>query len=222
MFDTELFGHWWFEGPSFLGHVLDGAGRGLDAALPSDYLARHPANEVVALPEGSWGDGGGHRVWLNENTRWTWQPIHDAEARFESLARVARERDDADPLLDRLMRQTGRELLLLESSDWQFLITTFSARDYAELRLAQHASDFGRLATLAERRATGGAIGEGDAHVPRRMRAPRSSLRRPRLARVRRVDARDGRSSMTDGFRLSAHPGNLPCESTRCSRRSRS
>ena len=164
MFDTELFGHWWFEGPAFLGHVIDGGGRSaLEPALPSDHLARHPAAEMVALPEGSWGDGGGHRVWLNDDTRWTWTPIHAAEARLESLARQAREREGADPLLERLMNQAARELLLLEASDWQFLITTFSARDYAELRLAEHAADFDRLAILAERRAEGGAIGEGDA-----------------------------------------------------------
>jgi 1,4-alpha-glucan branching enzyme len=163
MFDTELFGHWWFEGPAFLGHVLDGAVPTLEPVLPSSYLERFPANEMVGLPEGSWGDGGGHRVWLNEDTRWTWGRVHAAEARIGSLARQARERPSGDPLLGRLMSQTAREVLLLEASDWQFLITTFSARDYAELRLAEHAADFERLATLAERRAEGGAIGEGDA-----------------------------------------------------------
>ena len=163
MFDTELFGHWWFEGPTFLGHVLDGAHDGLRPALPGDYLAQHPPAETVALPEGSWGDGGGHRVWLNQDTRWTWTPIHAAEARLESLVRQARETEAGDPLLTRLMNQTARELLLLEASDWQFLITTFSARDYAELRLAEHAADFERLATLAERRAEGGSLSEGDA-----------------------------------------------------------
>jgi 1,4-alpha-glucan branching enzyme len=60
------------------------------------------------------------------------------------------------------MGQAGRELLLLEASDWQFLITTFAARDYAELRLAEHAESFERLAGLAERRLTGGLLAEAD------------------------------------------------------------
>src|SRR6185295_7943413 len=99
--------------------------------------------------------------WLNDATRWTWDSVHACETRFEAMVRTAATQAH-DPLLDRLMAQAGRELLLLESSDWQFLITTQSARDYAELRLARHAADFERLAGLAERRATGGALNEAD------------------------------------------------------------
>ena len=162
MFDTELFGHWWFEGPRFLGEVLDRAAEGgLELTTASQYLERHPATEAVALPEGSWGDGGHHQVWLNEHTRWTWPLVHAAEKRFEALARAAAG-SAPEPLLDRLLRQAGRTLLLLESSDWQFLITTFSARDYAELRLSGHVADFERLAALAERRAQGGQLSEAE------------------------------------------------------------
>jgi 1,4-alpha-glucan branching enzyme len=127
----------------------------------SAFLEQAPATERVALPEGSWGDGGGHQVWLNDATRWTWGPVHDAEARFERLARVAAA-VPSEPLLERLLAQAGRALLLLESSDWQFLITTFSARDYAELRLSEHADDFTRLADLAQRRLEGGSLTEAD------------------------------------------------------------
>jgi 1,4-alpha-glucan branching enzyme len=42
----------------------------------------------------------------------------------------------------RLARQICRELLLLESSDWQFLITTKHARDYAEKRFNTHLEQF--------------------------------------------------------------------------------
>jgi 1,4-alpha-glucan branching enzyme len=165
MFDTELFGHWWFEGPKFLGEVLDlcGGPGGVELVAAGAYLEQHPPAERVSLPEGSWGDGGGHRVWLNDGTRWTWGPVHEAEARFERLAREAATRAP-DPLLERLLAQAGRELLLLESSDWQFLITTWAARDYAELRLSEHAEDFKRLADLAERRIAGGALSEADEH----------------------------------------------------------
>ncbi len=161
MFDTELFGHWWFEGPRFIAEVIEGARDRVQPALPSEYLARHPAEQVVSLPEGSWGDGGGHKVWLNDGTRWTWDQVHAAEERYEGLARRS-SASGSDPLLERLMSQAGRELLLLEASDWQFLITTFSARDYAELRLAAHAADFDRLAALAERRIAGGALSEAE------------------------------------------------------------
>ena len=65
MYDTELFGHWWFEGPLFLAAVIDRA-RAADFELTTAgaHLDRHPPAEAVALPEGSWGDGGQHQVWL--------------------------------------------------------------------------------------------------------------------------------------------------------------
>ena len=162
MFDTELFGHWWFEGPEFVAEVIDRAPEaGIELASAGAHLERHPAREKVDLPEGSWGDGGHHAVWLNENTRWTWSIIHAAEARWERLVRAAQSRA-GEPLLDRLLAQTGRSLLLLEASDWQFLITTVAARDYAERRLSEHGADFDRLADLAERRLEGGPLSQGD------------------------------------------------------------
>ena len=162
MYDAELFGHWWFEGPRFLAAALDRARDGdVKPITAGEYIERHPPREAVALSEGSWGDGGRHDVWLNDATRWTWGPVHGAERQFESLATRA-SRTSREPLLERLMSQLGRELMLLEASDWQFLSKTFAARDYAELRLTQHADDFVRLALLAERRLEGGAIGEAD------------------------------------------------------------
>jgi predicted glycosyl hydrolase (DUF1957 family) len=29
-------------------------------------LATYPPDKVMRLPEGSWGEGGDHRVWLND------------------------------------------------------------------------------------------------------------------------------------------------------------
>jgi len=46
--------------------------------------------------------------------------------------------------------QLGRELLLLESSDWQFLISTWSARDYAEQRVVFHWEKFNEVKKIAE------------------------------------------------------------------------
>jgi len=48
-------------------------------------------------------------------------------------------------LATRLATQICRELLLLESSDWQFLITTKHARDYAEKRFDTHLQQFNSL-----------------------------------------------------------------------------
>ena len=57
--------------------------------------------------------------------------------------------DGGHPELRRVLTQAARELLLLQASDWQFLITTGTARDYAERRVAEHYADFKRLSEMA-------------------------------------------------------------------------
>ncbi len=162
MYDTELFGHWWFEGPRFLAAVLDAAAAaGIELTTTGAHLDRHPARDVVALPRGSWGDGGGDAVWLNPGTEWTWRLLAAVEHDLAGLARLALAAP-ADPLLERLMAQATRELLLLEASDWQFLITTGPAGDYATERFHGHESAYRELAALAGQRLTGGALSESD------------------------------------------------------------
>jgi len=147
-FDTELFGHWWFEGPRWLEGVLRTLAQTETDVHPttlSQALQALEPQEVVHLPEGSWGEGGFHWVWYNEWTEWTWRHIHRLEdAFFEVLPGL-----QTSEVGQRLARQMGRELLLLESSDWQFLITTWSARDYAEQRVTRHAEDLERLIRMA-------------------------------------------------------------------------
>jgi 1,4-alpha-glucan branching enzyme len=159
-FDTELFGHWWFEGPRWLEAVLRKLEGRVVAATASDFLAAHPPRSTIRLPEGSWGQGGAHWVWLNDGTRWVWEEVYRAEDAFLDASRAAK--SDTNPTARRILQQLARELLLLESSDWPFLITTVAAKDYAEARVKEHIAAFDRLRTLLER-AKGGALGPEDA-----------------------------------------------------------
>jgi 1,4-alpha-glucan branching enzyme len=104
-----------------------------------------PSCGTITLPEGSWGEGGFHYVWLNRDNVWTWKRLYPAERRLASLAAKSPSGRAGEIAL-----QAARELLLAEASDWQFLISTFAARDYAELRFADHIDRFERLADLAE------------------------------------------------------------------------
>lgn len=151
-FDTELFGHWWFEGPDFLKRVLQNlhnspyvkvktAGEQLDYIQPT---------EVALLPESSWGRDGNHDVWVNDMTLWTWKSIYRAEQKMNELVEKT-EKFKNDPKLCRIMLQAMRELMLMQASDWQFLIETGSARDYAEMRFANHRTDFNKLCEMAAR-----------------------------------------------------------------------
>lgn len=147
MYDTELFGHWWFEGPEFLYEtaVRMAADPDIEMASGGDVVDSDPARHMIHLPEGSWGEGGYHSVWLNEDNAWTWEQLYPCQRRMRSLA----QREGLGPA-KRIVEQAARELLLAEASDWQFLISTWAARDYAEARFADHVERFNRLAEIAE------------------------------------------------------------------------
>jgi 1,4-alpha-glucan branching enzyme len=148
-YDAELFGHWWFEGPQFIYQVLTEMHRNPKVSLTtlSEYYDEQPPRTVVSIPEGSWGEGGFHWIWFNDWTQWTWKHIYEAEERMVKTVRDHIDTDD--PGLKRVLCQMGRELLLMESSDWQFLISTWAARDYAEMRFSRHSEDFNRLYSIA-------------------------------------------------------------------------
>jgi 1,4-alpha-glucan branching enzyme len=142
LYDTELFGHWWFEGPEWLYLVLKKmAGSEVRPQTVSGCLETLRPSQAVSLPEGSWGKGGFHWIWLNDNNSWIWKKIYSIEEGAGKLAR----RPPQDKT--RALKQFVREKFLLESSDWPFLISTWAARDYAENRAAEH---FERAKTLLD------------------------------------------------------------------------
>lgn len=148
-FDAELFGHWWFEGPAWLEAVartLHDYDVGVAPITSADYLRTTPAAGTLRVREGSWGANNDHSVWLNEGTAWAWAIIYAAERTL--LEAVEQPLWQRDPLARRTVAQMGRELLLLESSDWHSLVTTGAARDYAEARILTHRDQFVDLADL--------------------------------------------------------------------------
>ena len=66
------------------------------------------------------------------------------------MERLASDHRRAEGVLYEVLSQAARELLLLQSSDWPFLITTGQAAEFARERFREHAERFDRLATLAE------------------------------------------------------------------------
>jgi 1,4-alpha-glucan branching enzyme len=148
-FDTELFGHWWFEGPDFLADVYRAlrAHPGVRPATGSGHLAQHPARTALRMPAGSWGANGDFSMWLSDQTVWTWERLWPLEERFWDVAAAALSSEAARPVL----AQAARELLLAQSSDWQFIISTGAATDYGERRFREHCTDAEMLvAALAD------------------------------------------------------------------------
>jgi 1,4-alpha-glucan branching enzyme len=136
-FDTELFGHWWFEGPDWLAAVYRSLARdprGIRPVTASRYLAEHPAKQAIRLPSGSWGANGDFSMWLGAATIWTWERLWPLEEQFWDTAPTA----IASPAARPVLAQAARELLLAQASDWQFIISTAAAADYAERRFREH------------------------------------------------------------------------------------
>jgi 1,4-alpha-glucan branching enzyme len=142
-YDTELFGHWWFEGVDWLGHLLRGIADddGLVTTTLGSRRERRPPRRRLHLPESSWGYAKGHASWATPETRPMWRELRRAEVRArEALA------GGAGPHPARV--QVARELALLASSDWPFMATRGNSAGYAADRVADHA---GHLHDLCDR-----------------------------------------------------------------------
>jgi 1,4-alpha-glucan branching enzyme len=144
-FDAELFGHWWFEGPRFLEQFIREAAKERDFRLstPSEYLAAHPTQQIVEPAISTWGENGYFEVWLNPSNAWIYPQLHIAAQRMSEVAR--RRAEDRRPVVERMLKQLARELLLAQASDWAFLIKTGTAREYATKRTIDHLSRFNAL-----------------------------------------------------------------------------
>ena len=108
------------------------------------------------MHEGSWGAEGNNQVWMNPETSWTYTHIYPAELYTRDVCTAGHWRNSA--LGKRIMQQLCRELLLLESSDWQFLITTGAARDYAEIRFLTHNDQFNEIKAIWQSFESDGAL----------------------------------------------------------------
>jgi 1,4-alpha-glucan branching enzyme len=134
--DTELLGHWWYEGPVWLEAVIDESERQRLAltALDPAALERHPPVALDSheqMPGTSWGTGGDLRTWSAPDVAdLAWQ-ARTAELRaFRHGARPS--------------PRALRELLALQSSDWAFLSHRQWADGYPRQRASGHAAQLSR------------------------------------------------------------------------------
>ena len=144
-YDAELFGHWWFEGPRFLDYLFRKIHYDQSEIVPVspvDYLAIYAENQRQTPSFSSWGAEGYNRVWINSQTEWLYLHQHAAERRMVELAGRF---PSADGLVRRALNQAARELLLAQSSDWAFIITTGTMVQYAIKRFRDHIHRFTRL-----------------------------------------------------------------------------
>jgi 1,4-alpha-glucan branching enzyme len=143
-YDAELYGHWWFEGPIFIEALIRFAAQQdvVKLVSPVDYLTDYPEQQLAQPPMSSWGAGGYAGVWLDESNDWIYRHLHKASERMVELARLF---PDAEGIRRRALNQAARELLLLQASDWAFIMKTGTMVEYARKRTREHTLRFTRL-----------------------------------------------------------------------------
>jgi 1,4-alpha-glucan branching enzyme len=145
MYDAELFGHWWFEGPQFINYLFRKIHYDQDAVkpiTPVEYLNKFPVNQIITPSASSWGDKGYYEVWLNASNDYVYRHLHKAA---ERMIELAQQFPEAKNILERALNQCARELLLAQSSDWAFIMTTGTMVEYAEKRTKEHLVNFMNL-----------------------------------------------------------------------------
>jgi 1,4-alpha-glucan branching enzyme len=145
-YDTEFFGHGWKEGFYWLELTLRSlaAFESMRLSLPSHFLRDNKEREAVRLLPTTWGTDRDDSTWFNDLTEGMWNEVRAAETRLEKL--LASPVGRHGPTSRRMLKQAAREVLLLESSDWPYMVAKDRARDYAIQRFHAHLERFAVLA----------------------------------------------------------------------------
>jgi len=135
--DTELLGHWWYEGVTWLGAVIEECVRqGLELVRLDDALDRF---EPAPLADGeeweasSWGENGGLSTWSGPAV--ADMAFATRKAELETLAAATDGTAGSAAV---------RELLALQASDWAFMVSRGLAVPYARERFDGHRAALAR------------------------------------------------------------------------------
>ncbi|UOZ10607.1 glycoside hydrolase family 57 protein [Amycolatopsis sp. WQ 127309] len=146
-YDTELFGHWWHEGPAWLEGVLRALPEaGVRVTTLKGALEAGHVGPPIDLPASSWGSGKDWRVWDGEQVK---DMVEANTALQERLLDLVAGLDTT--ARDTVADQAVAEAMLALESDWAFMVTKDSAADYARRRAAVHTERFDALAGAVRR-----------------------------------------------------------------------
>lgn len=124
--DTELLGDWWYEGIAWLRAVLSEADRRGLGVVQLTEGALDVARRRTEVAPTSWGR-------RRDLSTWSGPRVSDMAFATRS-AELTVLRGDPDP-------QTLRELKLLQSSDWAFMVSRDTAAQYGRERFGRHLSN---------------------------------------------------------------------------------
>ena len=130
--DTELLGHWWYEGVAWLGFVVEECRRrGVELVHLDDALER--VESVAPPPEGlpvtTWGRPRDLSTWEGPAVAELAWAARDAELRAVAVGHG-------------LGADAVRALLAVQASDWAFVVSEGLAEPYGRERAAGHLDGF--------------------------------------------------------------------------------
>ena len=135
-YDAELYGHWWYEGPIFLEwvfrYIKDSNFRSI---TPSGYLEKYQINQIVDVNLSSWGANGYYDVWLDRRNDYVYRHLHKAA---QKMIEIANGREPENSLEKRALNQAARELLMAQTSCWEFILYTETMVGYAHKKISDH------------------------------------------------------------------------------------
>lgn len=154
-YDCELFGHWWHEGVDWIDHLYQifSNQTSIKNQTLSEYIHEYK-NEfsVIRMKPSTWGENGDFTVWNNPEHAWIWPYINGSSKEMEGVLQLIHDtgRHNLNDRDNRILKQLARELLLMEGSDWPFLLYTKQAKDYANQRFHNHHQRFHKLMWAAK------------------------------------------------------------------------
>ena len=149
-YDTEFLGHGWHEGIYWLEVTLRSlaASGSIGITVPSRYLDGNQPAGSVSVAESTWAAGKDDSTWINSETQWMWEELAKAQEKLVDLA--SRFRREKSPETSRALAQAAREILILEASDWPYMVARNRAREYATQRFKSHVERFWSVSTALE------------------------------------------------------------------------
>lgn len=148
-YDTELMGHWWLEGTLWLRQVLSSLGEEMELPGAVAREARLSRPRPFHVDMTAWNVDGTFSTWVNRETSEVLECVHLSEMEFADALTYMPVEARGDTGRKRALLQAARELLILQASDWPFMIARDQAAAYARDRALSHRARFERLLEMA-------------------------------------------------------------------------
>lgn len=153
MYDTELFGHWWFEGVYFIKNLLSFLNEEpkylVRALNVSDYIKllekKNFKFDALEPNSSTWGWKGYFEYWLNGSVDYMYRHLHVNIKKFFEVVSERKDKIERDESYKELVEMGISEILQSQCSDWPFIVFTGQVSQYGHQRFKEHITNLIRI-----------------------------------------------------------------------------